>query len=100
VSRALPAGIEVLRVATVHPAKEDCQGILALGNHHQVYMVGHQAIGQGSDRAVCQVHLPQFQIDTEIGTREEHPLAVTAALKSRDRADLAKHIEHYGACQQ
>ena len=33
-------GVEVLSVAAVYPTKEHRQGVLTLGNHHQVHLAG------------------------------------------------------------
>jgi hypothetical protein len=60
-------------------------------------MLVHKAVRQRPDRAVCQVHLQQFQVDTEIGGMEEHALAIAAALRHMI-GQSRPHIEHCEAC--
>ncbi|MEQ1947887.1 MAG: hypothetical protein ABL995_11900 [Bryobacteraceae bacterium] len=55
VPAAVPAHIHILRVAAVHTAKEHGERIGSFGDHDEVDVVRHEAIGQHANGAILQL---------------------------------------------
>ena len=78
-------------------AEEDSERIRAFGNHHQMNVVGHQAIRQDPDPSVRQIVGRSDKLGMAVTDREEHVLAVSAPLgdmigQSReDAASVSRH---------
>ena len=56
-SGAAEAGVDRLRVGSVDAAEQDREGVGALRNHDQMYVIRHEAIGQDPDAGIVEVPL-------------------------------------------
>jgi len=66
------------------------QSVIRIRGHHQVNVIGHQAIGQNVNVIPLTVFLQPLQIGLSIFIREEHILAAIASLRDVMR-NSSKH---------
>lgn len=80
VTAPMPPGIQVLRIAPMNSPEQHRQRIRPLRHHHQVDMIGHQAVSQNAAFRVGELFPHQRQVHLIVGRAIEHSLAITPPL--------------------
>lgn len=77
--------VVVLRIAPMHAAQQDAQGIGTFGHGDQMHVIGHQTPAEQADAGIGQVEAKQAQVSMTIVDSRECLPSVYAALRNMVR---------------
>ena len=82
VAGAAFADVERLGVTAVGAAEEESERVLAARDDDEVYVVGHEAVGEDAGSGFFEVFSNQTEVEGAVGGGKENPLAIGAPLRN------------------